>query len=181
MTDRIEKTITLKAPLARVWQALTNHEEFGAWFRVKLDAPFAPGRTVRGHILHPGYEHLTWECVVQKMEPEKLFSFTWHPYAIDPKRDYSHEPSTLIEFTLEKAADGTRLKVVESGFDKLPPERRDEAFRMNDGGWAAQMENIANHVQSMRIKSSTRPPSSRHRHRSALATRAALYSMTTAQ
>jgi uncharacterized protein YndB with AHSA1/START domain len=148
MTDRVEKTVTLKAPIGRVWRALTSHEEFGTWFRVKLDEPFVPGRTVRGHVLYPGYEHLTWECVVQKMEPEKLFSFTWHPYAVDPKRDYSQEPSTLVEFTLEKTTDGTLLRVVESGFDKLPPERRDEAFRMNSGGWAAQMENIAKYVQS---------------------------------
>ena len=148
MSDRIEKSIELKAPVSRVWRALTNHEEFGAWFRVTLNGPFAPGRTVVGHVTYPGYEHLQWKCVVQKMEPERLFSFTWHPYAVDPKRDYSAETPTLVEFTLEKTAAGTRLKVVESGFDKLPPERRDEAFRMNDGGWAAQMENIAKHVQS---------------------------------
>ena len=146
MTDRIEKSIELKAPLARVWKALTDHEEFGKWFRVKLDGPFVPGEASTGHITHPGYEHVKWHAVVQKVEPMRLFSFTWHPYAIDPKVDYSGEPSTLIEFTLEERGKGTLLRVVESGFDKLPAHRRDEAFRMNERGWGAQMENIARHV-----------------------------------
>ena len=146
MTDRIEKSIELKAPLARVWKALTDHEEFGKWFRVKLDGPFVPGEASTGHITHPGYEHVKWHAVVQKIEPMRLFSFTWHPYALDPKVDYSGEPSTLIEFTLEESGKGTLLRVVESGFDKLPAHRRDEAFRMNERGWGAQMENIARHV-----------------------------------
>ena len=146
MTDRIEKTIDIKAPVARVWRALTDHREFGTWFRVRLDGPFVVGQTSRGRITYPGYEHLKWEAVVQKMEPERLFSFTWHPYAVDPKQDYSAEPPTLVTFTLEKVQSGTRLTVVESGFDKLPAHRRDEAFRMNEGGWAAQVENIARHV-----------------------------------
>jgi uncharacterized protein YndB with AHSA1/START domain len=148
MTDRIEKTVELKAPVSRVWRALTDHEEFGTWFRVRLDGPFVLGEVSRGNIAYPGYEHLRWEAVVQKMEPERLFSFTWHPYAIDPNADYSREPPTLVEFTLERTATGTRLRVVESGFDKLPPERRDEAFRMNDRGWSIQTENIARHVES---------------------------------
>ena len=147
MDDRIEKTIDIKAPRSRVWRALTDHKEFGAWFRVKLDGPFVPGQVSRGQITHPGYEHLKWEAVVQKVEPERLFSFTWHPYAIDPNTDYSAEPPTLVEFTLEDAAGGTRLRVVESGFDKIPTHRRDEAFRMNDGGWTAQMRNINDYVQ----------------------------------
>jgi len=150
MSDRIEKVVELKAPVARVWRALTDHEEFGTWFRVRLDGPFVPGEVARGHITYPGYEHLHWEAVVQKMEPERLFSFTWHPYAVDPKVDYSGEPSTLVEFTLEKIASGTRLRIVESGFDKLPAHRRDEAFRMNDRGWTAQAENIARHVEPTR-------------------------------
>jgi uncharacterized protein YndB with AHSA1/START domain len=148
MTDRIEKTVELKAPVSRVWRALTDHEEFGKWFRVRLDGPFVLGEVSRGNIAYPGYEHLRWEAVVQKMEPERLFSFTWHPYAIDPNADYSREPPTLVEFTLERTATGTRLRVVESGFDKIPPERRDEAFRMNDRGWSIQTENIARHVES---------------------------------
>jgi uncharacterized protein YndB with AHSA1/START domain len=147
MTDRMEKSVELKAPVSRVWRALTDHHEFGSWFRVKLDGPFVPGRTVRGQITHPGYEHLKWEAVVQKMEPERLFSFTWHPYAIDPDQDYSSEVPTLVEFTLEKIAAGTLLRVVESGFDKLPDKRRLEAFRMNEGGWSEQMKNIARHVE----------------------------------
>lgn len=146
MSDRIEKTIDLKAPVARVWTALTDHREFGTWFRVRLEAPFVPGRTARGQILYPGYEHVRWEAVIQKMEPEKVFSFTWHPYAIDPKEDYSGEPPTLVEFTLEKTPSGTRLRVVESGFDKIPSKRRLEAFRMNDGGWSEQIKNIERHL-----------------------------------
>ena len=136
MSDRIEKTIDLKAPVSRVWTALTDYREFGTWFRVRLEGPFVPGQTARGQILHPGYEHVRWEAVIQTMEPEKVFAFTWHPYAIDPKEDYSGEPPTLVEFTLEKTAGGTRLRVVESGFDKIPSKRRLEAFRMNDGGWS---------------------------------------------
>ena len=95
---------------------------------------------------YPGYEHLKWEATVEKMEPEKLFSFTWHPYAVDPKADYSDEPPTLVEFTLQKTANGTLLTVTESGFDKIPSGRRLEAFRMNDGGWAEQVKNIEKHV-----------------------------------
>jgi uncharacterized protein YndB with AHSA1/START domain len=146
MTDRIEKSVELKASLSRVWRALTDHREFGTWFRVELDTPFAPGKTVRGRITHPGYEHMKWEMVVQKMEPERLFSFTWHPYAVDPNQDYSSEVPTLVEFTLEKSATGTLLRVVESGFDKLPDKRRLEAFRMNERGWSEQMKNFARHV-----------------------------------
>jgi uncharacterized protein YndB with AHSA1/START domain len=147
MNDRIEKVIDLKAPVSRVWRALTDHEEFGAWFRVRLDGPFVPGQVSRGHITYPGKEHLRWEAVVQTMEPEQLFSFTWHPYAVDPTLDYSKEPSTLVEFTLEPIPAGTRLRIVESGFDRLPAHRRDEAFRMNDRGWGIQAENIARHVE----------------------------------
>jgi uncharacterized protein YndB with AHSA1/START domain len=146
MTDRIEKSIELKAPVARVWRALTDHEEFGTWFRVRLDGPFVPGQASRGNILHPGYEHIEWKATVQKMEPERLFSFTWHPYAIDPNEDYSGETPTLVEFTLEKTKTGTLLRVVESGFDNIPSKRRAEAFRMNEGGWAAQMKNIELYV-----------------------------------
>lgn len=144
--NRIEKRIELKAPLSRVWRALTDYREFGEWFCVKINGPFVPGQVSRGHVTYPGYEHLKWEAVVQKMEPERLFSFTWHPYAVDPKQDYSQEPPTLVEFRLEKTIDGTSLVVTESGFDKIPSGRRLEAFRMNDGGWAEQMKNIATYV-----------------------------------
>jgi uncharacterized protein YndB with AHSA1/START domain len=146
MTDRIEKTIELKAPISRVWKALTDYQEFGTWFGVRLEGPFIPGQVARGQITYPGYQHLRWEAVVQKMEPERLLSFTWHPYAVDPNEDYSKEPPTLVEFTLEKTAKGTLLRIVESGFDKLPSRRREEAFRMNERGWSAQLENIAQHV-----------------------------------
>ena len=145
-TDRIEKRIELNAPVARVWRALTDHREFGQWFRVNLESPFVPGKSTTGRITYPGYEHATMTVVVQKMEPERLFSFTWHPYAVDPKTDFSKESPTLVEFTLAKHGAGTLLVVTESGFDALPAHRRDEAFRMNDGGWAEQMQNIANYV-----------------------------------
>ncbi|HTA40887.1 MAG TPA: SRPBCC family protein [Bryobacteraceae bacterium] len=146
MNDRIEKRIELRAPVSRVWRALTDYREFGEWFRVKLDGPFEPGQASTGHITYPGYEHLKWEAVVQKMEPERLFSFTWHPYAMDQNKDYSDETPTVVEFTLQKTANGTLLVVTESGFDKIPAERRADAFRMNDGGWAEQMKNIEAYV-----------------------------------
>ena len=146
MSDRVEKRIELKAPVSRVWRALTDHREFGEWFKVNLDGPFVTGKTSRGNITYPGYEHLEWEAVVQAIEPERLFSFTWHPYAVDPKVDYSTETSTLVEFRLEATPNGTLLTVTESGFEKLPSGRRAEAFRMNDGGWAQQMKNIESYV-----------------------------------
>jgi uncharacterized protein YndB with AHSA1/START domain len=146
MENRIEKCIELKAPVSRVWRALTDHREFGEWFRVKLDGPFVVGQISRGQITYPGYEHLKWEAVVQNMEAEQLFALTWHPYAIDPNVDYSQEPSTLVEFRLEKIPSGTLLTLTESGFDKIPSDRRLEAFRMNDGGWTEQMKNIETYV-----------------------------------
>jgi len=146
MNNQIEKQIELKAPVARVWRALTDYREFGEWFRVKLDGPFVPGQVSHGRITHPGYEHVQWEVAVQKMERERLFSFTWHPYAVDPKKDYSSETPTLVEFRPEKTQTGTRLLLRESGFDKIPDERLLEAFRMNDGGWTAQMKNIESYV-----------------------------------
>jgi uncharacterized protein YndB with AHSA1/START domain len=145
-TDRIEKKILLKAPRSRVWRAISDAAEFGEWFRVKLHGPFAPGTTVRGNILHPGYEHLTMEMQIERVEPETLLAYRWHPYAIDPKVDYSAEPTTLVELRLEEAAGGTMLTIVESGFDRIPSARRAEAFRMNDGGWAAQILNVERHV-----------------------------------
>ena len=146
MNDRIEKRIELKAPLSRVWRAITDSREFGAWFRVNIEGPFIAGRNAEGQITHPGYEHVRWKVLIQKIEPERLFSFTWHPYAIDSQVDYSEETPTLVEFRLEKTAVGTLLVLTESGFDKVPAERRAEAFRMNDSGWAAQMKNIESHV-----------------------------------
>jgi uncharacterized protein YndB with AHSA1/START domain len=145
-TDRIEKKILLRAPKSRVWRALTNAEEFGEWFRVKLEGAFAIGKRISGKITYPGYEHLTMDVTVERMDTEQLFSYRWHPYAIDPKVDYASEPTTLVEFRLEEVAEGTMLSVVESGFDGVPPARRAEAFRMNGEGWATQVENIRRYV-----------------------------------
>jgi uncharacterized protein YndB with AHSA1/START domain len=147
MADRIEKQIELKAPVSRVWRALTDYREFGEWFRVKLDGPFVAGEKSHGFITWPGYEHIEWNAIVKTIEPERLFSFTWHPYGIDPKVDYTKETPTLVEFRLEKIATGTLVTVTESGFDKVPSGRRAEAFRMNDNGWTQQMKNIEAHVE----------------------------------
>ena len=146
MSDRIEKRIELNAPVSRVWRAITDYREFGEWFRVRLEGPFVVGEVSRGHITYPGYEHLKWEAVVTRMEPERLFAFTWHPYAVEEGVDYSKEPPTVVEFRLSETATGTLLAVTESGFDKLPAKRRDLAFRMNEGGWAAQVKNIEDYV-----------------------------------
>jgi uncharacterized protein YndB with AHSA1/START domain len=146
MSDRIEKQVELKAPVSRVWRALTDYREFGEWFRVKLQGPFVPGEIARGQITHPGYEHVPFEAVVMRIEPETLFSFTWHPYAADPKLDYSKETPTLVEFRLETTAAGTLLRISESGFDKIPAHRRLEAFCMNEGGWAGQIKHIDQYV-----------------------------------
>jgi len=145
-TDRIQKQVQLKAPRSRVWRALTDPQEFGTWFRVKFDTGFTVGQVARGHITYPGYEHLKFEATIERMDAERVFALRWHPAAVDPKVDYSREPSTLVEFKLEDADGGTLLTVTESGFDALPPERRAEAFRMNEGGWEIQMQNIQAHV-----------------------------------
>jgi uncharacterized protein YndB with AHSA1/START domain len=145
-TDRIEKEIVMRAPRARVWRALTDATEFGKWFGVEMKDTFAPGARAQGSITHPGYEHLTLDMTVERMEPERLFSWRWHPYAVDPKRDYSDEPTTLVECELSDVPGGTRLRIVESGFDRIPLARREEAYRMNSGGWEAQVKNIARHL-----------------------------------
>lgn len=146
MPNQIEKRIELKAPVSRVWRAISDYREFGTWFKVNIEAPFVAGQPAEGQITHPGYEHVRWKAVIQKIEPERLFSFTWHPYAIDSKVDYSDETPTLVEFRLESTATGTLLIVTESGFDKVPAARRADAFRMNDSGWAQQVKNIETHV-----------------------------------
>jgi uncharacterized protein YndB with AHSA1/START domain len=147
-TDRIEKTIVLRAPRSRVWRAIANAEEFGAWFGVKLEGAFAPGARIQGRITTPGYEDLTMEITIEQVDPERLFSYRWHPNAIDPGVDYSGEPTTLVEFRLDEVAGGTRLTVIESGFDRIPLARRAEAFRMNDQGWTEQIKNIERHVMA---------------------------------
>lgn len=144
--DRIEKRITLSAPRTRVWRALSEASQFGAWFGMKFEGPFEAGKTIRGTITTRGYEHLSVELRVERVEPEQLFSYRWHPYAIDAERDYSAEPMTLVEFRLSETAGGTELSIVESGFERIPADRRAEAFRMNDGGWSAQLKNIERYV-----------------------------------
>jgi uncharacterized protein YndB with AHSA1/START domain len=147
-TDRIERSIVINAPRERVWRALSDADELGTWFGVNLRGMrFAPGERTRGHITHPGYEHIWFDVQVERVEPQHLLSWHWHPFAIDPAVDYSSEEPTLVTFTLTDApGNGTLLTVVESGFDKVPPHRRLEAFRMNSNGWDAQMQNVARHV-----------------------------------
>lgn len=146
-TDRIERSIHIDAPRSRVWRALSNAEEFGNWFGANLKGKaFVPGQRVQGPITIAGYEHVTFDVVVERIEPEKLLSYRWHPYAVDPAIDYSREQRTLVTFTLKDAGEGTLLTVVESGFDQVPPERRLEAFRRNSGGWEAQLKNIQRHA-----------------------------------
>lgn len=147
-TDRIVRSIELKASPARVWRALTDHREFGTWFRVALEGPFVLGQNVNGYVTYAGYEHLRFTAHVVALTPETTFAFTWHPYPADPTRDYSAETPTQVMFTLERMGEGTKLTVVESGFDALPPDRRAEAFRMNSNGWAMQMDNIAAYLET---------------------------------
>ncbi|MEO8384624.1 MAG: SRPBCC family protein [Betaproteobacteria bacterium] len=148
-TDRIEREIQLKATRSRVWQALSNAEEFGIWFGAALKGQkFVVGQRVQGQITIRGFEHVLFDALVVELKPEQLFSYCWHPYAIDPAIDYSTEETTLVTMELSDIAGGTLLKVIESGFDKLPAVRRDEAFRMNSGGWEGQLRNIARHVDS---------------------------------
>ena len=145
-TDRIEKEIVVHAPRSKVWRAVTDSREFGKWFRVEMQDAFVPGASVRGRITHPGHEHLMLEVHVERIEPQHLFSWRWHPYAVDPLQDYSNEPTTLVVFEFEEIPQGTRITVTETGFDKIPLARRAEAFRMNSEGWAAQLQNIDRYV-----------------------------------
>src|SRR5688572_15337560 len=131
-TDRIERNILLKAPRSRVWRALSNAEEFGDWFGVALKGKtFAAGQRVQGQITHPGYEHVVWDVFIERLEPERLLSWRWHPAAVESSVDYSKEATTLVVFELKEVEGGTLLSVVEAGFDSLPPSRRLDAFRMN--------------------------------------------------
>ncbi len=146
-TDAIRKDIVIKAPRERVWNAISDPAEFGAWFHVDMTGvTFAPGQPVHAKMTEPGYEGHPFEIVIDRIEAPRLFSFRWHPYGIDPNHDYSPEPMTLIVFELEEIARGTRLTVTESGFDAIPLSRRAEAFRMNSEGWAIQLRNVASHV-----------------------------------
>jgi uncharacterized protein YndB with AHSA1/START domain len=145
-TDRIEQRVVLRAPRTRVWRAIANAEEFGTWFRVKLEGAFTEGKPIQGRMTIPGYEHMTMEMLVERIDPERYFSYRWHPYAIDPAVDYSAEPTTLVEFKLEEIDAGTAVTIVESGFDRIPLSRRAEAFRMDSQGWAGQIKNIERYV-----------------------------------
>lgn len=145
-TDRFEREIVVAAPRARVWRALTDVREFNAWFGVALTSPFSPGAVVSGHITTPGYEENVATLWVETIDPERRFAFRWHPYAIGPASDYEQEPTTLVTFTLDDVAGGTRLTVVESGFDALPESRRAKAFGMNEQGWTIQLENLKRYV-----------------------------------
>jgi|SRR6185436_4926057 len=158
VSDRIEKHVLLRAPLSRVWQALTDAKEFGQWFGVRVDGQFKAGTPISGKItpttvdaeiarMQKPYEGAKFEIVIDRIEPKKLFSFRWHPFGLDPKVDYSKEPMTLVEFTLHELPEGVRLEVVESGFDKVPIERRARAFTANEGGWTKQMELIQKYVE----------------------------------
>ena len=168
-SDRIEKQVTLRAPVSRVWKALTDAKEFSRWFGVKLAGEFEAGKAIRGvwdarmdegaimeaqkraglrptKIRMPGPDAVF--CTVDRIEPESYFSFRWIPYGIDAEADPENEPTTLVEFRLQQAPEGTLLTIVESGFDKVPAHRRERAFRMNQGGWAGQAENMRKYVES---------------------------------
>jgi uncharacterized protein YndB with AHSA1/START domain len=160
-TDRIEKKILLHAPRERVWRALADSKEFGSWFGMKLDGPFAPGANVRGMITQTTvdpevakaqkeHEGLPFDLKIEQMEPERLFSFRWHPYAIERGVDYSAEPTTLVAFELEEGADGIMLTLTESGFDQIPLERRAKAFAANDGGWSKVIKLIEKYLRDAR-------------------------------
>jgi uncharacterized protein YndB with AHSA1/START domain len=157
VSDRIEKKVFLRAPLERVWRAVSDAKEFGSWFGVAFDGPFAPGAKVTGRIaptkadsqiakMQKPYEGMAFDFTIDRIEPMRLLSFRWHPFAVDPKVDYSGEPATLVVFELEEAPGGTLLTITESGFDRLPPERRAKAFEMNAEGWEMQTRLIAKHV-----------------------------------
>jgi len=146
-TDRIERKILLKAPRSRVWRALSDAAEFGAWFGVDFRGKaFVAGKPVQGKVTYPGYEHVVMEVQIERMEPERLLSWRWHPAAIDTSVDYSDEPTTLVVFELAEVDGGTLLTVVESGLDHIPLARRATVFRLNSSGWDEQMRNIEKHV-----------------------------------
>jgi uncharacterized protein YndB with AHSA1/START domain len=168
-TDRIEKQVTLRAPVARVWRAIADAREFGSWFGFTLDGPFAPGKTMKGtfdgKLDEAGIQEFQKRagvapsavkmpegavvfCTVESIEPERYFAFRWIPYGIDAEADPDGEPTTLVEFRLEPVGGGTLLTIVESGFDRVPAHRRARAFRMNEGGWAAQADNLRKHVEA---------------------------------
>ena len=145
--DCIERETELSASVDRVWRALTDHNEFGAWFGVKIEGAFQAGEESSGQVTTPGMEHIPWRAVIQQIDPEQYFAYTWHPYSIDAKKDYSREVPTLVEFRLQSTAAGTtRLNLAECGFNDLPPERSREAYAAHEKGWTEQMKNIADYL-----------------------------------
>lgn len=145
--DQIEKVVELAAPIARVWQALTDHREFGEWFGVRLDNPFEVGVTTTGNITHPGHEHMQWVSVTEQMDHERLFVFSWPPSAIDPDTQYDEDAKVSVEFRLESQGQGTRLTITETGFQLFPESKRLEVLRSNTEGWNIQAANIAGYVE----------------------------------
>ncbi|GAA0270179.1 SRPBCC family protein [Pseudomonas rhodesiae] len=146
--DRIERKILLNASRKKVWDALTDAEQFGQWFGIALKGKaFAEGETVEAPITYPGYEHVIWKARIERILPQTLFSFRWHPFAVDDTIDYDKENPTLVEFTIEDHAPGILLRVVESGFNEIPDARRQKAFKMNSRGWDEQMGNIENFLK----------------------------------
>lgn len=157
-TDKIEKKVVLRAPRERVWKAISDSKQFGTWFGVDFDGPFVAGQRIKGRMtptkvdadvarMQEPYKGMAFDYTVDRIEPMRLFSFRWHPFAIDPKVDYSKEPTTLVVFELEEVAGGTQLTITETGFDGIPLERRAKAFAANEGGWAKQVELIAKYVE----------------------------------
>jgi uncharacterized protein YndB with AHSA1/START domain len=147
-TDRIEKNVLVRAPLERVWSAITNVDELGAWFGATLTGTIEPGALISGPVTHPGMEHLTWQAVIESVEPPRLLTWRWHPAGIDPDIDYSMEPTTLVSFRLEAVAEGTMVRLVESGFDEIPLERRAQAFAGNEEGWSIVLESARQRLES---------------------------------
>ena len=153
-SDRIERKVVLKVPRSQVWRVIANAEAFGQWFGVALEGKhFVAGEWTQGQVTFPRYEHIFWNVQVERVEPERLFSFRWHPYAVDPEIDYSQEPTTLVRFELEDHPEGTLLRVSESGFSHIPDTRRDKAYRMDSRGWDEQMNNIEQFL-AMNLKKS---------------------------
>jgi uncharacterized protein YndB with AHSA1/START domain len=151
VSDRIERKVLLKAPRERVWQALTDAEQFGSWFGIALEGKrFVAGQPIEARITFPGYEHVVWNAKIERLDPQTLFAFSWHPYAVDKAVNYDAETPTRVEFTLEDHAEGILLRVVESGFDAIPGDRRQKAFKKNSRGWDEQMNNIEDYLAKSR-------------------------------
>jgi uncharacterized protein YndB with AHSA1/START domain len=157
--DKIEKKVLLHAPLERVWQAISDAQQFGSWFGARFDGPFRAQSRLSGAItptsvdpevakLQKPHEGKAFEFWVDRIEPMRYIAFRWHPFAIEPNIDYTKEPTTLIEFTLQAIGEATELTIVESGFENIPIARRADAFRANEGGWTHQMKLIERYLAS---------------------------------